>query len=888
MAEDLPTIHAKLKDKDQGVYVIPYVPPATTTEAGVVMYDGTTVTKDANGKLSVNGMVELKDDVEQLKTTVLTKQDALAAGDNITIDANNVISATDTTYTAGSNIAISQNNEISATYRAGTGISISDAGVISTVPYVPPNVYTTDNLTADKNVSITTKSAGPGGIDEHTIACWHFDGDAIDIVHGNEIQGINTFSSLPGEYKFGGQAAKVNAEYLPYGEEYTKYQLSTPITLGDTFTIDFWIHSYVSGSSYPYYDGFCNFAYELDNDTYYIRAGQSISSIRIPHYSDNISGTYVLDTKLHHVAVVNNQGNIRCYYDGKDMTFGLTNGHQVSGLTIENLFFASSTSNTYVWLDELRISDVARWTENFEVPTSQYTSSEYADPTYEIDTAHEFLSQDNLISNQNIRIITKPAEGGIDEHTLALYDFEEQDYTNTGTGVLYYNPSVKQFDSFTSQYTKFGTYSLLPGSSSYGYSTITPYATPQDKPFTYDCWCLSIGNRYTIASLRCYPNTGSSERYISLYSYYGELTFSGPSGDNYVIGAVSANTWHHYGICYDNGMHTITIFVDGILIYTYQVPQSVTHFNSIRVLFPGDGGNTYWDEARFSDIVRYTDDFTPPTQAYTTATGPTNYSFDTTVNLDTLATKEDALRKSALVGGKGITLVDGKKNYSVAGSLLFNFDEVWGFSDSNYIYHENVIKNALNSFKIFTAFKLNNAVADQGIFDSKTHIGLRLTTTANNNLRLRVSADGSSSYVVDINGSKVLNPDQKMYACIEYNSTTGYRLLVKGPSDADWTEEATSSVTTVPFIETENHVLGINSTSSGHYLNGYIYLADTWVEVDGEKAWVPYSDTVIIDADIVTSIDSQSTDEQVPSAKCVYDIVGNIESALQAIRGVQQ
>lgn len=36
----------------------------------------------------------------------------------------------------------------------------------------------------------------------------------------------------------------------------------------------------------------------------------------------------------------------------------------------------------------------------------------------------------------------------------------------------------------------------------------------------------------------------------------------------------------------------------------------------------------------------------------------------------------------------------------------------------------------------------------------------------------------------------------------------------------------------------------------------------------------------------VTSISSASTDVQYPSAKCVYDIVGNIEATLDAIRGV--
>lgn len=41
-------------------------------------------------------------------------------------------------------------------------------------------------------------------------------------------------------------------------------------------------------------------------------------------------------------------------------------------------------------------------------------------------------------------------------------------------------------------------------------------------------------------------------------------------------------------------------------------------------------------------------------------------------------------------------------------------------------------------------------------------------------------------------------------------------------------------------------------------------------------------------ANLATSISSSSTDTQYPSAKCVYDIVGDIETALQTIRGVQE
>lgn len=39
-------------------------------------------------------------------------------------------------------------------------------------------------------------------------------------------------------------------------------------------------------------------------------------------------------------------------------------------------------------------------------------------------------------------------------------------------------------------------------------------------------------------------------------------------------------------------------------------------------------------------------------------------------------------------------------------------------------------------------------------------------------------------------------------------------------------------------------------------------------------------------SNLVTTISSSSTNAQYPSAKCVYDIVGDIESAINTIRGV--
>lgn len=62
-----------------------------------------------DGTGSVNGWDTLSGNVSTLQTSVAGKQDALTAGDNISISDQNVISATDTTYTAGNAIDITSN-----------------------------------------------------------------------------------------------------------------------------------------------------------------------------------------------------------------------------------------------------------------------------------------------------------------------------------------------------------------------------------------------------------------------------------------------------------------------------------------------------------------------------------------------------------------------------------------------------------------------------------------------------------------------------------------------------------------------------------------------------------------------------------------------------------
>ena len=51
----------------------------------------------------------------------------------------------------------------------------------------------------------------------------------------------------------------------------------------------------------------------------------------------------------------------------------------------------------------------------------------------------------------------------------------------------------------------------------------------------------------------------------------------------------------------------------------------------------------------------------------------------------------------------------------------------------------------------------------------------------------------------------------------------------------------------------------------------------------GSDGIVPSSQLPNMEINIVTSINENSTDDEVPSAKCVYDIIGNIETQLSEI-----
>lgn len=319
-----------------------------------------------------------------LGTILNSKQDKLTAGDNITIESN-VISATDTKYTAGTNITISEQNVISAdvdalpsqTGQSGKFLTTdgTDASwaAIDSLPSqtgqsgkflttdgtdaswaevnVPNNIWTQDNLVAGENISIT-QVENPTIIDEHTIGVWHLDTNTFEnaVTDSSAIDNISTVYSLDtANFKFGPASARICS-----GSSAVNIVTNLGISANSDTTLDFWYYT-ISGNSYS--------TLALNGDAFGFKF---MNGIVLTGNQTSILDEISKNT-WHHFAFVR-KDNV-CYYfiDGRKQSYTQENSSSIS-----TLVHLSPSGNNELY-DELRISNVARWTSDFTPYTEPYS-----------------------------------------------------------------------------------------------------------------------------------------------------------------------------------------------------------------------------------------------------------------------------------------------------------------------------------------------------------------------------------------------------------------------------------------------------------------------------------------------------------------------------------
>lgn len=205
--------------------------------------------------------------------------------------------------------------------------------------------------------------------DSHTVLLAHLDNSLTDSATGKTITPANfSYSNAPGYYEWGYSGVFAGSSYLTVSA-------SSDFVLTGDFTIDFWGY-FTNYAGYPLivddYDGSSAAGFQIllhstakTIEFYYNNAGPAqygvVNAVSL--------GTW------YHYAIVRNSSTIQSYLNGKPngspVTWAGTVGITGRALTIGRQVVGNSDYLSG-YLDELRISNVARWTATFTPPTAPY------------------------------------------------------------------------------------------------------------------------------------------------------------------------------------------------------------------------------------------------------------------------------------------------------------------------------------------------------------------------------------------------------------------------------------------------------------------------------------------------------------------------------------
>lgn len=180
--------------------------------------------------------------------------------------------------------------------------------------------------------------------------------------------------------KFGGASA--------YFDGTGDYLIGTGVTLSnsDDFTWECWYrHSSLPASSDRYTLGFCGGYIQINN----LGSGNIDYSVATENdsggmYYERFNLNSTTDNVWHHVAFVKNGTNLYCFQNGTACSSAATSGTHTSSHgwqgTESNEYIgrlgASSTYDMSGWIDEVRLSNTARYTSNFTPSASAFTNDE--------------------------------------------------------------------------------------------------------------------------------------------------------------------------------------------------------------------------------------------------------------------------------------------------------------------------------------------------------------------------------------------------------------------------------------------------------------------------------------------------------------------------------
>ena len=216
------------------------------------------------------------------------------------------------------------------------------------------------------------------------------------------------------------------------------------------------------------------------------------------------------------------------------------------------------------------------------------------------------------------------AQKPVPNNTKSLLHFNGANESTTITdecGITWTNSGSVPLSTSTS---KFGTASLKAPTArnTFLYSNDPVFNKAGKAVFTVECWFNGTAVAYNTI-FETTIGTTTDPRPLAMVttpSAQIQVTIGNAALSAWAVNAnygsgVTANTWHHIAVVGDGT--NITVYLNGTSIYSgaHINWSSGAGYQSFGTPYYGTG-QIYIDEFRYSDIARYTSNFTPPTAEF--------------------------------------------------------------------------------------------------------------------------------------------------------------------------------------------------------------------------------------------------------------------------------
>lgn len=363
----------------------------------------------------------------------------------------------------------------------------------------------------------------------------------------------------------------------------------------------------------------------------------------------------------HHLAVVRLGGTVYLFVDGTlgnsftgygDPLMVSTDPVGIGADVVAGIPMANYLNGA---IDELRISNIARWTKNFPVPRTPYPRS-----MPPVDDATVFLAHCD----------------GIDNGTKFVDSSSYAQAVTTGG-----NAKIS-----TAQNVFGGTSGSFDGTTSY--LSVADAASLHLTDFTIEGWVYINAFGGTYHEFVSKRNSGTIAPYIIDIAPDGTVLFwSSSDGVNYdiaggfVVGSITAGTWHHLVLSRSGNYYYF--FIDGVLSSTFVATlAAMASTDPIRIgaMVPPGGTvqnylNGYIDEFRISNIPRW-GSFSLPIAPYTASSslvaGSASVSGDGTVKTAVNITDDSTVLLVHFDGANSSTLLTDASVYHNAVTAVNN------------------------------------------------------------------------------------------------------------------------------------------------------------------------------------------------------------------------